>query len=84
MGDFNGDISRRVDGFIGHNVGYGVGQRNLVGRMLLEFCLEKRLCLSNSLFNTEEKSMVTFIMGENETEIECTDKNRTLMVFAKC
>ena len=34
LGDFNGHI----DGVHG---GYGVGQRNLVERMLLEFCMEK-------------------------------------------
>ena len=36
FGDFNG----HVDGF---NGGYGVGQKNLEERMLLEFCLEKEL-----------------------------------------
>ena len=36
-----GNLSgRHIDGFDG---GYGVGWRNLEGRMLLEFCLEKEL-----------------------------------------
>ena len=42
LGDFNGHIGRHFDGVHG---GYGVGQRNLEGRMLLEFCL-----VSNTLF----------------------------------
>ena len=41
MGDINGHISRHIDGFDGVLGGYGVGQRNLEGRMLLEFCLER-------------------------------------------
>ena len=35
--------------------------------MLLEFYLEKGLCVSNTLFKREEKRKVTFRMGENET-----------------
>ena len=41
FGEFNGHIDGHIDGF--HGV-YGVGQRNVEGRMLLEFCLEKELC----------------------------------------
>ena len=39
IGDFNGHVGRHIDG------GHGVGQRNLEGKMLLEFCLEKELCV---------------------------------------
>ena len=38
--------------------------------MLLEFCLEKELCVSNTWFMREEKRKVIFGMGENETEID--------------
>ena len=47
LDDFSGNVGRHIDGFHGAHGGYGVGQRNLVGRMLLEFCLEKELCVSN-------------------------------------
>ena len=50
--------------------GYGVGQRNLEGRMLLEFCLEKELYVSNTWLKREEKRKVTFGMRENEAEID--------------
>ena len=50
--------------------GYGVGQRNSEGRMLLECCLENELCVSNIWSKREEKRKVTFRMGENETEID--------------
>ena len=41
--DFNGNVGRHIDGCCGVLGRYGVGQRNLEGRMLLEFCLEKEL-----------------------------------------
>ena len=38
LGDLNGHVGRLIfDGICG---GYGIGQRNLEGRMSLEFCLE--------------------------------------------
>ena len=67
LGDVNRHVGRHIDGVHG---GYGVGQRNLEGKMLLEFCQEKELCVSNTWFKREEKMKVTFRMGENETEID--------------
>ena len=49
--------------------GHGVGQRNLEGRMLLESCLEKELCVSNTWLKRVEKRKVTFRLGENKTEM---------------
>ena len=43
LGCFNGH-GRHFDGVHG---GYGVGQRNLEGEMLLEFCVKKAVCVSN-------------------------------------
>ena len=45
LGGLNGHFGRHIDGFDGVYGGYGVGQRNLQGRMLLEFYLEKELCV---------------------------------------
>ena len=59
-------FGKHIDGSDGFHGGYGVGQRNLEGRMLLEFCLDKELCVSNIWFKREEKRKVTFRMGENE------------------
>ena len=39
LGGLNGHVGRHVDGSDGMHGGYGVGQRKLEGRMLLEFCL---------------------------------------------
>ena len=70
LGDFNGHVGRHMDGFDMVYGGYGVSHRNLEGRMLLEFCLEKELCVSNTWFRREKKCKVTFRMGENEKEID--------------
>ena len=67
--DYNGYIGKHIDGFDGVNGGYGVCQRNLKERML-EFCLEKESCVSSTWFMREEKRKVTFIIVENETEID--------------
>ena len=69
LGDCNGHIGRHIDGLEGMCGGHGVGQSNLEGRMLLQFCLEKELCVSNSWFKRVEKRKVTFRMGVNETEV---------------
>ena len=67
LGDCNGHVGGNSDGVHG---GYGVGKRNLEGRMILEFCLEKGLCVSNTWRKREEKRKVTFRIGENETKID--------------
>ena len=38
--------------------------------MLLECCLDKELCVSNTWFFREERRKVIFRMGENETKID--------------
>ena len=48
LGNINGHVCRHIDGFDGVRGGYGVGQRNVAGRMLLEFCLENEVCASNT------------------------------------
>ena len=54
LGDFNGHVNRHIDGCDAVHGGYGVGQRNLEGRMLLQFCMEKELCASNTWSKREE------------------------------
>ena len=69
LGDFNGDVGRYIDGFDWIHGWYGMGQRHFEGEMLLEFCLEKELCMSSTWSKREEKRKVTFRMSENETKI---------------
>ena len=54
----NGHVGRHIDGFDGVPGGIGIGQRNLEGRLLVEFCLENELCVS-MWFKREEKWKVT-------------------------
>ena len=55
-------------GFKGVHEGNGIGERNLEGGMLLEFCDQKDLCMANTWFK-KEKRMMTYSLGGNETEI---------------
>ena len=43
ISNFNVHSGRHIVGIDSVHGGYGVGQRNLEGRMLQEFCLEKKL-----------------------------------------
>lgn len=70
MGDFNGHVGKRIDGYEGVHGGNGIGERNVEGRMLLEFCDEKELCVANTWFKKGEKRKVTYSAGGNETEID--------------
>ena len=62
FGDINGHTGRHIDGFNVIHGGYGVGTWK---KLLLEFCLEEELCVSNAWPKMEENKKVTFIMGEN-------------------
>ena len=68
--DLNGHVDRHIDGFDGVHGGISVGQRNLEGKILFEFCLKNELCVSNTWFKREENWKVTFRMGENEIKID--------------
>ena len=67
LGGFGGHVGRHIDGFDGVHEGYGVGERNLEGRMLPEFCLV--FCIKYMVLREEERK-VTLSMGEIETKID--------------
>ena len=62
LGDFNGHVERRIDGFEGVHGGYGIGKRNVEGRRLLEFCDEKELYVANTWFEKNEQRKITHIV----------------------
>ena len=70
QGDFNGHVGEEIEGFKGVHSGYGIGQRNAEGRMLLEFCDERELCVANTWFKKTDKRKITFKSGNNESEID--------------
>ena len=43
--DLNGHVVWYIDGFCRVHGGYGRGQMNFEGIIVLEFCLEKELCV---------------------------------------
>lgn len=59
FGDFNGHVGKQINGFEGIHGGNGIGERNLDGRRLLEFCDKKELCVTNTWFRIEERQKVT-------------------------
>ena len=77
LGDFNGHVGGRVDGFEGVHVGYRSGKRNVEERRLLELCDEKELCIENTWFEKKEHRKITYSIDGNETEIDfvLVDKN---------
>uniref|UniRef100_A0A0L8IFJ4 Endonuclease/exonuclease/phosphatase domain-containing protein n=1 Tax=Octopus bimaculoides TaxID=37653 RepID=A0A0L8IFJ4_OCTBM len=68
MGDFNGHVGKWIQGFEGVHRGNRIEERNVEGRMLLEFCDEKELCVVNTWFRKTEKRKVTFSAGGIETD----------------
>ena len=62
FGDFNGHVGRHIDGFNRLQGGYGVGQRNFEGRMLLVLSGEGIMCQIQAL--GDRKGKVTFKMAE--------------------
>ena len=70
LGDFNGHIGEEIEGFEGFYGGNGKGKRNAEGRMLLEFCDEKELCVANTWFKKTDKRKITFKSGNNESAID--------------
>ena len=60
LGDFNGPIGRHIHGFDEVHGEYGVDLMNLDGRMSLEFCLDKQLCMSNKWFMRDDRWKFTF------------------------
>ena len=70
LGNFNGHVGRRIDGFDGVHGGYGIDKRNVERRSLLEFCDEKELRVANTWFEKKEERKITYSMGGNETDID--------------
>ena len=70
LGDFNGHVGKYADGFEGIHGGYGIGKRNSEGRMLLDFCDQKALCVANTWYKKKGRRKVTYSSGGNDTEID--------------
>ena len=60
MVDFDGHVGRNIDGFLGVHEGFSISERNQEGRMLLEFCDAKHLCIANTSFIKADKKRVAY------------------------
>ena len=63
LGNFNGSVGKRAEGFEGVNGGNGIGKRNTEERKLLEFCYEKELCVANIRLYKANKRKITNSAG---------------------
>ena len=70
LGNFNGHIGKKVDEFEGVHGGFGIGKKNVEGRLLLKFCVEKSMRVGNSWFKKKDNRKVTFNGGCSGTEID--------------
>ena len=70
LGDFNGHVGKSAEGLEGTHGGYGIGKRNAEGRMLLDFCDQKELCIANTRYKKKDKRKVIYGSGGNDTEID--------------
>ena len=87
-GDMNGHVGSRTDGFEGVHGGYGFGERNVEGEMLLEFADAMDLAVTNTWFKKDNRQMVTYESGGCKTVVDyilarkserCTFRNVTVM-----
>ena len=84
--DFNGYVGEEMEGFEGVHGGNELDQRNAEGRMLLEFCDERELCVANTWFKKTDERKIMFKSGNNESEIDfilVSKENRKLLKDVK-
>ena len=76
LGEFIGNVGRHIKGLRRYVEEMVSCDRNAEGRMLLEFCDEKRLCVANTSYQKKEKRTVTSNTGEKETETDLKDDRK--------
>ena len=59
-----------IEGYEDVHGGSGLGERNVEGKMMLEFSDKKELCVANTWFRKGKKRKVTYSAGGNESEID--------------
>lgn len=69
-GDLNGHVGREADGYEGVHGGFGWGERNQEGEMLLEFADAMEMVVANTCFTKDTTKLVTFESGGNKTVVD--------------
>ena len=82
LGDFDGHVGRYEDGFYRTHGGYGVNEKNLQAKTFQELLWRKEV-RKKKRSKREEKKDETFIMGEDETEIDGVHMETTPAVSTK-
>ena len=61
--NFNEQVGKCAESFVGVHGGNGIGKINVDGRRLLEFCDERELCMANTWFYKADKRKITCSAG---------------------
>ena len=70
IGDFFRRVGRNIDGLQGVHGGFSIGKIDQEGRMLLEFCDAKHLCIASTWFRVADKRKLTHVSGFTECETD--------------
>ena len=69
-GDLNGHVGKSNENFEDCHGGYGFGSRNSSGEDILATCRVLDMVILNTMFIKQEKHLVTYSSGDNETQID--------------
>ena len=70
LGNFSNHVGKCAEGFEDIHGGYETGKRNAEGRLLLNFCDQKELCVANAWYKKKDKRKVTYSSSGSDTEID--------------
>ena len=92
-GDFNAHVGVEKEGFEGSHGGFGIGERNEEGTNLLDCVMALDCCIMNTYFKKEDRHLLTYKSGENESmidywivkkEMRCRVKNVKVIANEEC
>ena len=69
-GDMYGHVGSNSVGHNGMHGGYGFGDRNADGSMILEFVAGLNLVICNTLFMKQESKLVTYVAGSAKIRVD--------------
>ena len=75
----NWHVNKPVLGFDGAHCGFGADQRHLEGSMLLEVCMTKELCMSDTSLNWEKEKMVVLRQWGRDRNVHCVSKKKVIV-----
>jgi exonuclease III len=69
-GDLNAHVGESADGFWAVHGGYGIGERNVEGEVMLEWAEASELAVVNTWFKKSFDKRVTYESGDSKTQID--------------